>query len=136
MMKIGIVVSEWYWEEITSKMLKEAENVARKEKVEVEVFKAPGSFDLPLPAKKFLRRKDIDGVVTLGAVIEGDTDHDKVISHSLAKTLQELSLEFEKPVMLGVNGPKMNWEQALARISRSGEVMKACIEMIRKIKGM
>ena len=84
MMKIGIVVSEWYWEEITSKMLKEAENVARKEKVEVEVFKAPGSFDLPLPAKKFLRRKDIDGVVTLGAVIEGDTDHDKVISHSLA----------------------------------------------------
>src|SRR3989338_9649797 len=131
MMKIGIVVSEWYWEEITSKMLKEAENVAKKEKIEVEVVKVPGSFDIPLPVKNFLRRKDIDGVVTLGAVIEGDTDHDKVISYSVAKTLQELSLEFEKPVMLGVNGPTMSWKQAVARISRAGEVMMACIEMVR-----
>ncbi|MBI2665124.1 6,7-dimethyl-8-ribityllumazine synthase, partial [Candidatus Woesearchaeota archaeon] len=106
-MKIGIVVSEFYWEDITSKMLDAALKVAQEHKVSVEVVKVPGSFDIPLPAKKLLEKKDIDGVVTLGAVVKGDTAHDEIISNSLAKTLQELSLYYNKPVVLGVNGPKM-----------------------------
>ncbi|MBI2112407.1 6,7-dimethyl-8-ribityllumazine synthase [Candidatus Woesearchaeota archaeon] len=128
-MKLGIVVSEFYWEDITSKMLDEALNVCKKKKVTAEIFKVPGSFDIPLPVKKFLMRKDIDGVVTLGAVIKGDTAHDEVISFSLAKTLQELSLQFEKPAVLGVNGPRMTWEQGVERISRAGDVTEACIRM-------
>lgn len=131
-MKIGIVVSEWYWEEITGKMLEVAKKAAEDEGVQVVVAKAPGSFDIPLPVKKLLKMEDIDGVVTLGAVIEGRTDHDGVISYSLTKTLHELSLEFEKPVMLGVNGPKMSKEQAVERIPRAAEVMKSCIKMINE----
>ncbi len=134
-MKIGIVVSEFYWEDITSKMLDAALKVAQEHKVSVEVVKVPGSFDIPLPAKKLLEKKDIDGVVTLGAVVKGDTAHDEIISNSLAKTLQELSLYYNKPVVLGVNGPKMTWEQAIERIPRAGEVTKACIEMIQRTKG-
>lgn len=130
MTKIGIVVSEWYWEEITGKMVEHAQRKAQELGVDVEVVKAPGSFDIPLPVKKFLKREDVDGVVTLGAVIEGKTDHDKIISHALAKTLMELSLEFEKPVVLGVNGPGMNREQAVSRIERAGEVMEACVRML------
>ena len=129
-MKIGIVVSEWYWEEITSKMVEYAVKAASEEGVEVVIVRAPGSFDIPLPAKRLLKKEDIDGVVTLGAVIQGRTDHDGVISYSLTKTLHELSLEFEKPVMLGVNGPKMSKEQAIERIPRAAEVMKSCIKMI------
>ncbi len=135
-MKIGIVVSEWYWEEITSKMLKSAMLMAANLDVEVEVAKSPGSFDIPLFVEKLLRRSDIDGVVTLGAVIQGETDHDQVISFALTKTLQELTLEFEKPVMLGVNGPKMTYSQAVKRIDRAGEVVKSCVEMVRRIKEM
>jgi 6,7-dimethyl-8-ribityllumazine synthase len=129
-MKIGIVVSEWYWEEITSKMLEYAEQAAREAGVEVEVVKAPGSFDIPLPVKRLLKKSEIDGVVTLGAVIQGSTAHDEVISYALTKTLQELSLEFEKPVTLGVNGPRMGKEQAIQRIPRAAEVMKSCISMV------
>ncbi len=132
-MKIGIVVSEWYWEEITSKMLEHAQRQAHEQEVDVEVIKTPGSFDIPLPVKKFLKREDIDGVVTLGAVIEGKTDHDKVIMSALTKTLMELSLEFEKPVILGVNGPSMSREQAVSRIERAGEVMDACIKVLRNL---
>lgn len=128
-MKLGIVVSDFYWEEITSKMLHEALMVCKKKNVMTEMFKVPGCFDIPLPVKKFLMRKDIDGVVTLGAVIKGDTAHDEVISFSLAKTLLELSLQFEKPVVLGVNGPKMTWEQAVERIPRAADVTEACIRM-------
>jgi 6,7-dimethyl-8-ribityllumazine synthase len=133
-MKIGIVVSEWYWEEITSKMLDKVKEVASSQSVEIEVIKTPGSFDIPIFVKILLQKNYIDGVVTLGAVIEGKTDHDKIISHALAKKLMELSLEFEKPVMLGVNGPGMSREQAIKRIDRSGEVMKACIEMVKTLR--
>ncbi len=131
-MKIGIVVSEWYFEEITGKMLDAALKEAKAQGVETQVVKAPGSFDIPLPVKKLLMKEEIDGVVTLGAVIEGKTDHDGVISYALCKTLQELTVEFEKPVVLGVNGPKMSKEQAIARIPRAAEVMKSCIEMVKR----
>src|SRR3989338_7441293 len=126
-MKIGIVVSEFYWREITSQMLQQALMVAQEHAVETKIIKVPGSFDMPLPVKRLLEQKDIDGVVTLGAIIQGETAHDEVIATALAKTLQELSLSFNKPVMLGVNGPKMTRDQAIARISRAAKVMTACV---------
>ena len=128
-MKIGIVISEYYWEDVTSKMLEEALKAA--EDIETEVIKVPGSFDIPLPVKRFLKREDIDGVVTLGAIVRGQTDHDGVIGYALAKTLMELSLEFEKPVMLGVNGPRMARKDAIDRIPRAGDVMRACMKIIK-----
>ena len=131
LMKLGIVVSGWYWEEITSKMVELALKKAGEYSVETEVVKVPGSYDIPLGAKKLLKRKDIDGVVTLGAVVQGKTYHDIAIMHALTKTLHELSLEFEKPVMLGVNGPRMTWKQAIERIGRAADVMEACIKWLR-----
>lgn len=129
-MKIGIVVSETYWVDITGKMLSAAQETAQQAGAQVEVIKVPGSFDIPLQVKKLLQRKEIDGVVTLGAVIKGDTDHDQVICHAVAKSLIDLSLEFEKPVVLGINGPEMSRAQARARISRAAEVMKACLDLV------
>ncbi len=133
-MKLGIVVSEYYWEEITGKMLDLAVKTARDLNAEVETIKVPGSFDIPLAVKKLLKRKEIDGVVTLGAIVQGETDHDGVIAYSIAHSLSQLSLEFEKPVMLGVNGPKMTKEQGIARIGRAAEVVKGCVEMVKKLK--
>ncbi len=130
-MKLGIVVSTWYWEDITSKMLELAVKKAKEHHVETEIVKVPGSHDIPLGAKRLLKKKDIDGVVTLGAVIQGKTYHDIVIMTALTKTLHELSLVFEKPVMLGVNGPRMTWEQAVERINRAGDVMEACIKWLQ-----
>ena len=129
-MKLGIVVSEYYWKEITGKMLDLALKTAKDLGVGTEVMRVPGSFDIPLAVKKLLKKKDIDGVVALGAIVQGETDHDGVIAYSIAQGLTQLSLEFEKPVMLGVNGPKMTLDQGIARIGRAAEVTRACIRMI------
>jgi 6,7-dimethyl-8-ribityllumazine synthase len=128
-MKLGIVVSETYWEEITSKMLELALEAAQEAGAEVSVVKVPGAFDIPLGVKKLLAT--VDGVVTLGAVVKGETAHDEVICHAVAAGLVGLSLESGKPVVLGVNGPRMNREQAVARIGRARKVTEACVELVK-----
>ncbi len=127
-MKIGIVVSETYWDEITNKMLTIAEETLYPH--ETEVIKVPGSYDIPLAAQKLAKRNDIHGVITLGAVIQGQTAHDEVICHAIATGLTQISLQYHKPVVLGVNGPKMTAEQAVRRIPRAKEVAEACLKML------
>ena len=75
-MNIAIVVAEFN-EKITSKMLEAALHSAKNLKLTVKITcKVPGVFDMPLIIDKILRRSDIDGIVTLGAVIKGQTKHD------------------------------------------------------------
>ena len=112
---IGIVVSEFN-ESITSKMLYVALAHAKKLGIKVErVVKVPGAYDMPLAIKKLLKQKNIQGVATLGAIITGETKHDEVIAHNTARMAAELSVQFEKPVALGVSGHSQTWELAEAR---------------------
>ena len=55
-------------------------------------------------------------MVTLGAVIKGETGHDEIIAGNVARLIADLSLRFGKPVSLGVTGPSMTIEQAMERI--------------------
>jgi 6,7-dimethyl-8-ribityllumazine synthase len=127
-MKIAIVVSQWYWEEITGKMCALSEKTTTDAGCDVVVCKVPGSFEIPWGVQRVI--ENVDGVVTLGAVIEGETDHDKVISHAIAAKILDLSLHYKKPVVLGVNGPGMTKQQAIERIGRAKEVTESCIEMV------
>ncbi|HLC74949.1 MAG TPA: 6,7-dimethyl-8-ribityllumazine synthase [Candidatus Nanoarchaeia archaeon] len=133
-MNLAIVVSQWYWEEITRRMLDLAVQTAEKNGVTTEILKVPGCYDIPLAVKKLLKRKDIDGVVTLGAIVQGDTDHDRAIAYSIFPALTQLSLEFNKPVALGITGPRMTMAQAVQRIPKAKLVMSACIEMVKTLK--
>ncbi|HIJ11017.1 TPA: 6,7-dimethyl-8-ribityllumazine synthase [Candidatus Woesearchaeota archaeon] len=128
-MKIGIVVSKWYYEEITEKMLMVAQQAAKEANVEVEVCEVPGSFEVPYGVKKII--ENVDGVVTLGAIVKGSTDHDQIIAYTVASKITDLSLQYGKPVVLGVNGPGMSKAQAIERIPRAGHVMESCIEMVK-----
>ena len=113
-MKIGIVVSD-YNKEITHAMLDVVEKYAKEKKLELgSVIHVAGVFDIPLAVQKIL--DDVDGVVTLGAVIQGGTSHDELVAHTTAKTLQEISLRFGKPIGLGISGPRMSKKQAEERI--------------------
>ena len=128
--KIGIVVSKFN-SEITSKMSRIAQKRAKELKIKIaEIAEVPGAFEIPLAAKKLLVKKHIGGVVTLGAIIKGDTDHDEVIAHSIAKSLIDLSLLYHKPVTLGVLGPNITWEQAEKRIR---EYSERAVETVAKI---
>ncbi len=133
--KLAIVVSDTY-PEITGKMLEAAQVHAKFLGAEiVKVIHVPGCFDMPLAVKRLLQKNNVDGVVTLGAIIEGDTDHDALIAYTVAAKISELSLEFNKPVTLGISGPKMTMQQAIDRIEFFGKnSVDACVKMIQRLR--
>ena len=115
-MNIAIIVSEFN-NKITSRMHQVALEKAKELGLNVKhECKVPGIFDMPLIIDLLLQKKDVDGVVTLGAVIKGQTKHDEVIANSTANRISELSIKYQKPVSLGISGPGMAERQAYARI--------------------
>ncbi|MFH1404194.1 MAG: 6,7-dimethyl-8-ribityllumazine synthase [Candidatus Altiarchaeota archaeon] len=114
--KLGFVVGEFN-ADITHLMMERAKAHAEFLECDVtHIVRVPGAFDAPLAIKKLLARDDVDAVVTLGAVIEGDTDHDQVVAQHAARKMMDLSLETGKPVSLGISGPGMTRAQGQARI--------------------
>ena len=137
-MTIAIVVAEFN-SEITSKMLDLAIERAKILKMNVKyTSKVPGVFDMPLLIDTLLQKKDVDAVVTLGAVIKGQTKHDELISHVTAKALADLSIKHQKPVTLGITGPGMSDRQAHQRIrpvaERAIEAAKKLFEELEQIR--
>lgn len=120
-------------QKITSKMLDVALEKAESLKINVKyTCKVPGIFDMPVIIDQLLSKNDIDAVVTLGAVIKGQTKHDEVIANTTAKTMQELSIKHKKAVSLGISGPGMNERQAYARIR---PVAERAVEAVLGISG-
>ncbi len=133
--RLGIVVSEFNYD-ITYLMLQKALSHADFLGVEVKVVvKVPGSFDMPLAVKKLLSRNDIDGVVTLGAVVQGETKHDEVVAHQVARRIMDLSLEYDKPVTLGIIGPGASRMQALERVEEyARRAVEAAVKLVNRIR--
>lgn len=115
-MNIAIVVAEFN-QEVTSKMLQVAIEKAKSSHMTIKyTCKVPGVFDMPLVVDTLLKKKEIDAVVTLGAVIKGQTKHDELIANVAVRALTDLSLKYQKPVTLGITGPGMSDRQAYQRI--------------------
>jgi len=132
--RIGIVVSEYNYD-ITMMMLERAKEHAQFLGAEVtQIVKVPGVFDMGLPIKKLLEKKDIDGVVALGAVIEGETEHDDIVIQHASRKIADLSVEFGKPVGLGISGPGMTRLQAQDRIDRAKSAVEAVVKIHRRLR--
>ena len=133
-MKIGIVVSEFNYD-ITQSMLERAKSHAEFLGAKVEqIIHVPGVYDMPLAVKKLLSKKNIDAVVALGAVIEGETGHDAVIMGQASRKLTDLSLDFNKPVGLGITGPGMTRLQAEDRIENAKTAVESVVKMYQRLK--
>ena len=115
-MNIALVVAEFNGE-VTSRMQAVAEERAAQLEITVRhVAHVPGSYDMPVVVDALLRREDVDAVVTLGAIVRGQTKHDEVIAHAAAQALSGLAVRHKKPVSLGISGPGMQERHAYARI--------------------
>jgi len=115
-LNIAIVVSEFN-NKVTSRMHKVALEKAKGLKLNVKYeCKVPGVFDMPLIIDTLLQKKSIDGIVTLGAIIKGQTTHDELIANVVAARISKLSIKYQKPISLGISGPGMSERQAFARI--------------------
>lgn len=132
--RLAFIVAEFNTE-ITGRMRKKAAEVAKREGVDAEFASVPGVFDMPLVAMKKLMDKRVDGVVALGAVIKGETAHDEVIAKDVARRLGDLSLEFRKPVALGIIGHGVAWEAAEARAEEYAErAALAALKVLRVLR--
>jgi len=124
------VVSEFN-DKVTSRMLEVALEKAKSLKLNVKfTCKVPGIFDMPLIIDTLLEKKEVDGVVTLGTVIKGQTKHDELIANATATRITKLSLKHKKPVSLGITGPGIEERQAYARIR---PVSERAVEAVMKI---
>lgn len=115
-MRIGIVVSEWNIE-ITEALFNGAIQTLMKNGVKKDniiVTTVPGSFELTLGAQFLCEDKTIDGVITLGCVIQGETRHFDFICDAVAHGITNVSLKYNKPVVFGVLTPN-NLQQAQDR---------------------
>ena len=133
-MRIGIVCSEYNFD-ITQMMLERAKEHARFLDVEVaKVVMTPGVYDIPLAVKRLVKDKSIDGVVTIGAVIEGETEHDHVIIGQAARKITDLAVEYEKPIGLGISGPGMSRLQAEDRIERAKDAVESVVKQWKSMQ--
>ena len=133
--RLAIVVAEFN-QEITNKMLNTAKNHAKNLNIHIKkIIHVPGTFDMPLIVDKLLQSEQIDAVVTLGAVIKGETGHDLVIANNTARLLSDISLKYQKPVTLGITGPDMTVKQAKDRVIAAPKMaVEAAYKMVTGLR--
>lgn len=127
-MRIAYAVAE-YNADITNVMLERAQ--AHAELLGAHngpVRRVPGVYDLPLVVKHLLGKDDVDGVVAIGAVIDGQTDHAELVSSQAARKLMDLAVDSNKPVGLGISGPGQTRAQAQSRIDRVKTAVEAVVK--------
>ena len=132
--RIAIVGSEFNFD-ITTMMIERAREEIDFLGAELgPVVKTPGVYDMPIAVQALMQRKEIDAVVTLGAVIEGETNHDEVIMNQAARKLADLSVQFSKPLGLGISGPGETRLQAQDRIENAAGAVRSVVKMVRRLR--
>jgi len=104
-LKIGIIVSEWNNTVTTS--LKEGVYSTLIEqgidKSNISICYVPGSFELPTAAVMMLEADDqLDAVICLGCIIQGETRHFEFISQAVATGIMKVAIDYNTPVIFGV----------------------------------
>ncbi len=140
--RIAIVVARWN-ESITSKLLEGACASLREAgiaKDAIDVAWVPGSWEIPLVAKRFARSGQIAAVIALGAVIRGETTHDRHINRQVSHALGQIGLDADLPVLFGILTCE-TMEQAIHRAggnvgNKGSECAEAALEMIRLLQNI
>ena len=114
--KFGIVYSEWNFE-ITNALKEGAlktllQNGALEENIIIK--EVPGSFELTLGAQYVAEYTNVDAIICLGCVIQGETRHFDFICDAVAKGITDLNIKYNMPVIFGVLTPN-NQQQAVDR---------------------
>jgi len=115
-MRFGIVVSDWN-REITWSLLEGAINTLKKHgatEKNIIVKHVPGSFELTIGAQFIAEYDDVDSVICLGCVIQGETPHFTYICQGVTQGITQLNIEYNIPFIYGVLTVN-NKEQAIER---------------------
>ena len=114
--RFGIVVADWN-KEVTDSLLAGALNRFKEHHVDEDdiiIYRVPGSFELPQGAGILLEQEEVEGVICLGCIIQGETRHFEFIAQAVANGCMKLGMESGIPVIFGVLTTD-NYDQALQR---------------------
>jgi 6,7-dimethyl-8-ribityllumazine synthase len=103
-LRVGIVVSRFN-HFITERLLEGALDALKRHGVadqDITVYRVPGSFEIPLVAKKVAEARKVNGVLCLGALIRGSTPHFDFIASEVTKGIAGISLDLGLPMSFGV----------------------------------
>lgn len=139
-MKFGIVVAEWN-PEITNALLEGAVKSLLKhgaKEEDITIKHVPGSYELPLGAQLFLEDTDVDAVIILGCVIQGETRHFDFICDAVGQGVMKLNLDYITPVIFGLLTTN-NQQQAIDRAggkhgNKGDEAAITAIKMVSLVK--
>lgn len=141
--KIGIIVSRWN-EQVTGALKEGAmqtlleAGVARQNILDFEV---PGSFELPSAAAMLLdANEDVDAVICLGCIIQGETRHFEFIAQAVADGIAKVGIEYTVPVIFGVltcNTAEQAADRSGGKHGNKGvEAAASCLQMLHTHKMM
>jgi 6,7-dimethyl-8-ribityllumazine synthase len=115
--KLAIIVSQFN-EEITNKLLEGALQRLHELGNQADVIQVPGAIEIPLMAQRAANAGQYDAIITLAAVIRGETDHYDYVCQQVSYGCQKVALNCNIPVIFGILTTE-NEEQALARVGGS-----------------
>ena len=134
--KIGIVISEWN-SQITENLAKGAIDTLITNQVKsdnINIRYVPGTFELPLGAQYLCEYLDLDGVIAIGTVIQGETKHFDYVCEGATKGLTDVNLKYSIPVSFCVltdNNIQQSIERSGGKHGNKGvECAVACLKMI------
>ncbi|TKG92849.1 6,7-dimethyl-8-ribityllumazine synthase [Puteibacter caeruleilacunae] len=135
-MKFGIVVSEWNYE-VTGAMARGAVDTLKKHGAldeNIQVKHVPGSFELTLGGQYFAEYTDVDAVICLGCVIQGDTKHFDFVCHGVTKGITDLNMTYNLPFIFGVlttNNQQQAEDRAGGKLGNKGD--EAAVTAIKMV---
>ena len=130
-MKIAVIVSQFN-KKISDGLLASALHelkIAGIQQKNITAFQVPGAFEIPLMAATLASSKKYDGIITLGCVIKGETDHYEAVCAGVTYGLQKVSIEHRVPVMFGVLMCK-NEKLARARTDKGAECAQGLLRLL------
>lgn len=134
-MSFGIVVAEWN-REITGALLDGAVRTLRAAGCpdhNIQIKYVPGTFELPLGAQFFAQYTDVNAVIVLGCVIQGDTRHFDYVCQGVTQGVTQVQLHWNMPVAFGVltvNDQQQALDRAGGKLGNKGdEAAAAAIQM-------
>ena len=141
-LKFALVASRFN-EFITKKLLEGAQDALQRHGVgqtDIDIAWVPGSFEIPIAAKKLAETKKYDAIICLGAVIRGDTPHFEYITAEVTKGIAKLGLDYQMPVTYGIVTAD-SLEQAIERAgtkqgNRGFDAATNAIEMANLLKNI
>jgi 6,7-dimethyl-8-ribityllumazine synthase len=131
--RIAIVRSSYYDELVTS-MQDAAEGILLEAHIkDIEMITVPGAFEIPLTCKKLAEGKEVDGIIAIGIIVQGETHHAGEIARACTDGLMQVQVETNVPIaheVLFVDAIKQAEERCQGESNKGAEAAKTLLNMI------